>query len=264
MSIEIHSGVAPNQSPPQIAHQKLIRDERRINAGKEGLFGAWWDDVDTDLGKAEIMEIKSETAKGVILEYEWLGTMPQAVQRCFGLYWDGNIAGALVFAEKPGSNLVSDKSSIVPSDCLYLARGACVHWAHPHSASWFISNVARSFLGDCTILAYSDPSAGEIGTIYQALNWVYLGPSKGGPTAFLVDGKLITSRSFQRDRGGNGKCGKGLKDVKEAFPSSEVVPVPRKGRYVGIYGKPSYRKEMRKRISPHGLDYPKRESVAGG
>ena len=184
--------------------------------------------------------------------------MPQAVKRCFGLFFSGNIAGALVFAEKPGSNLSSDKTSIVPADAWYLARGACVHWAHEHSATWFISKVCRDFLAtpNCCVLAYSDPSAGEIGTIYQALNWKYIGVSAGGPTAATVDGKLITLRSFQRDR--KYSVGKSIKEVREAFAGKDVQAVGRKGRYVGVYGTRKYKKEMESRFAPHVLPYPKR------
>ncbi len=233
-----------------IAHQYLIRQRE---AEEVNLLGRWWNEVNTDLDHSSVREIDPEKAAEIILRYEWLGSMPQATTRCFGLYHDYVLAGACVFALKPGANLVSDETSQVPQSALYLARGACVHWAHPHAASWFLARVGR-LLAPCSILAYSDPAAGEIGTIYQALGWAYLGASKGGNHAFLVDGKMMTCRSFDRDRGY--AVGQGIEDVRKAFPRATIVPVPRKGRYLGIYGPRKYRAAIQARLTP--LPYPKR------
>jgi len=236
------------------AHQRIIREQM---AEAPTLLGNWWDEVDTSLDKATVAPITSEKAAQVILEYEWLGTMPQLVTRCFGFFHDGILAGACVFAEKPGGNLTSNQNSVVPSDSLYLARGACVHWAHPHAASWFIAHVCRA-LSPCSVLAYSDPEAGEIGTIYQALNWFYIGPSSGGHTGVWIDGKRINLHSFKRDR--DYSVGQGLDEVRKAFPSAKsIIPIPRKGRYVGVYGPRPYRKPIEKALRAVALPYPKRE-----
>ena len=232
------------------AHQRIIREKE---AEAPSLLGNWWEDVDKSLSAASVREITSQKAAEIILRYEWLGSMPQAITRCFGFYHEDVLAGACVFAEKPGANLQSDKTSQVPPDALYLARGACAHWAHEHAASWFLSRVGL-ILAPCSILAYSDPAAGEVGTIYQALGWHYLGPSEGGPTAALVDGKLITLRSFKRDRGGKG--GQSIDAVRRSFPRAVIEAVGRKGRYVGIFGDRRYKKTMAARFT--SLPYPKR------
>lgn len=47
-----------------------------------------------------------------------------------------------------------------------LARGACVHWAHPHAASHLIAKAckpAHQQFGWSVFFAYADPMAGEIG-----------------------------------------------------------------------------------------------------
>jgi hypothetical protein len=238
------------------AHQRIIRERKQSENGNEGLFGAWWSYIDTSFDKAQIHEIANEQAAAVIRDYEWLGDMPQAVTTCWGLLWERTIAGVLVFAEKPGSNLASDKSSIVPQEALYLARGACVHWAPPNAASFFINAVCQK-LGNVSVLAYSDPAAGEVGTIYQALGWVYIGKSRGGPTGVLVDGKLMQLHSFKRDR--NYNVGQSLAEVRAAFPKANtIIPVPRKHRYLGVYGSKKYRRESLRRLSDYSLPYPKR------
>lgn len=242
------------------AHQRIIRESIASSGGD--MFGRWWDGIDNSLKNATVEEITTAKASTIILEYEWLGDMPQAVKKCYGMFHGDFLSGALVFAEKPGGNLISNSESIVPADSHYLARGACTHWAHPHAASWFISKVCRDFLckDNGTVLAYSDPAAGEIGTIYQALGWAYIGPSQGGPTAVLVDGKLMTLRSFKRDR--KYSVGQSLSEVRKAFPRATVEPVGRKHRYLGIYGDKKYKKSMEEILKNKLLPYPKRPEDA--
>jgi hypothetical protein len=239
------------------AHQAIIREQRAAIEGREMLFH---DAIPPDLSfcRSVVKEIDSRTASAIILEYEWLGSMPQAVKACYGIYWDGFLGGAIVLAEKPGANRPEDKISIVPAEAHYLARGACVHWTPKNTASYLISRVFSKLIGgNQTVLAYSDTMAGEVGTIYQALGWYYIGPSHGGSHGFLVDGRRIGTRSLRRSVKGS----HGLEDVKRLFPSAKVVqPIPRPGRYVGVFGDRWFKREMRERFTPIAKPYPKRES----
>ena len=78
------------------AHQRKIREERSLNAAQENLFGAWWEDIDTDIKKAEVREISYATAEAIILEYEWLGCMPAMVEVCYGIFWGDACGGVAV------------------------------------------------------------------------------------------------------------------------------------------------------------------------
>lgn len=138
--------------------------------------GAWWEDLDLSPQNAEVTEIDFQTAKDIITKYEWLGTMPAGAFLCVGLFFDGHIAGVEVFTEsKPGGKYTLFKQ---PATCL--ARGCCVHWA-PNWASSFLIARALKILNEYYkgeprfVVAYSDWEAGEIGKVYQATNWFYLG-----------------------------------------------------------------------------------------
>jgi hypothetical protein len=51
-----------------------------------------------------------------------------------------------------------------------------VHWAHPHAASRLIAHAVKFAAADFgwrVFLAYADMAAGEVGTVYQACNWLY-------------------------------------------------------------------------------------------
>ena len=61
------------------AHQRLIRERRAAAGSDEDLFGAWWSGIDTGIKGSVVKEIDTRTARSVILDYEWLGTMPAVI-----------------------------------------------------------------------------------------------------------------------------------------------------------------------------------------
>jgi hypothetical protein len=98
----------------------------------------------------------------------------------------------------------------MPPHTIVLERGACAPWAHPHCASWFIPKAVRRAAQDHgwhTFIAFADPEAGELGTIYKAANWLYLGQTPdrliGGKPRLREyyrqgDGPWITERAFRK------------------------------------------------------------------
>lgn len=83
-----------------------------------------------------------------------------------------------------------------------LTRGACVHWAHPNSASYLIPRACRSMkekYGFHVFVAYSDTEAGEVGTVYQASNWLYCGQTNGASSMFVWPGRPDPARGVFYD-----------------------------------------------------------------
>jgi hypothetical protein len=163
------------------------------------------------LENATVVEISYEKAKELILKYEWLGNMG-TTERSFGLILDGELAGVCCFGKTGGT----ETAKAVCGDewaqfVVTLCRGACAHWAHPHSASHLISAACKqmansgrttksgkNFPPAYIFVAYSDTDAGEVGTVYQSCNWVYAGKTSGtlmyrDATGKLRDSKLIHS-----------------------------------------------------------------------
>lgn len=48
-----------------IAHQKIIRD-KKSETDKQNLFGAYWENINTDLKKAEVRKISLLSAKNMV------------------------------------------------------------------------------------------------------------------------------------------------------------------------------------------------------
>ncbi len=226
------------------AHQRIIRERKASENGNDGLFGAFWNNIDTDIKKAELRETNLRTAAAIIEEYEYLGTMPNAPMKAYGIFWDGNCGGVIVFgAVSPPSVSESVISQPHCGKVIQLGRGACVHWAHPHSASKLIAFGLRQIEkeGWRIVIAYSDPDAGEIGTVYQASNWIYCGLSAIRPDYLNYDGSRFV-----------GHMEKGIASTLQK------VPRTRKGRYVYVLGSKGERKELRDALLWKSQPYPKR------
>lgn len=157
------------------AHQRKIREQHEDGHP-----------VPTDFSTASVREISYAEAKAFILKYEWLGNMGTTV-RAFGLFFGNELAAVECFGH-PGSTGIWNICGEEHADKVYwLARGANAHWAHPHSASYLI-NAACKEMGKpwktrdgndmpakFVFCATADSDAGEIGTVYQASNWIYVG-----------------------------------------------------------------------------------------
>jgi len=167
------------------------------------------------LENAIVVEISYEKAKELILKYEWLGNMG-STERSFGLILDGELAGVVCLGKTAGTDTARSVCKEWAQYVVTLCRGACAHWAHPHSASYLISRACklmassgrttrsgRVFLPAYIFVSYSDSDAGEIGTVFQACNWLYCGKTSGttmyrDATGKLRDSKLIHSATRSR------------------------------------------------------------------
>lgn len=246
-----------------MAWQRRVREERAIT-DRDNLFGAWWEDLDTDIKKATVRAIDQSTATSLIEQYEWMGRMPAIVSHCFGIYFDGALGGCVVYSPEYGENLgIWDRYGWTGKIVL-LSRGACVHWAHPHAASKLIASSMRMLPAHLEVVtATVDDLAGEVGTIYQACNFTYIGrmradnPRSSGSwperEGILIDGQLYTGRTLRHRLGTQDRAA-----VLRAYPNAQFVTQQAKGRYV-------YFRKNRKRhlatIADLVQAYPKRESA---
>jgi len=240
-------------------HQRKIRDE----------IAAKDDRPVIPLAGCFVEQITREQAESVIFVYEWLGTMPSIVRACYGLFSPGHeLLGVAVFGNGGGSLAANLCGKENRTKAICLERGACVHYAHPHAGSFLVANACKMAADDYgwrIFYAYSDVEAGEIGTIYQACNWHYLGGSPGrgkNPSRFRYwdeTGKKVSSRSWRRRRKNTGEpldwdywAGLGWKRDKE----------PVRHKYCNFYGGDKReRRVLLKALKYPPLDYPKRGST---
>lgn len=245
------------------AHQKIIRDKKAIE-DKNNLFGEYWKTIDTDLKKAVVKSIDFITAKKIIEEYEWLGCMPSISLYCFGIYFDGVCGGCVVFSPEYIENLGKWDKYDYTGKIILLSRGVCLHWTPINTNSKLIMTAIKMLPKKYKIVtATTDHLAGEIGTIYQACNFYYVGSMRdsnpnvksrnGDRDGWIINNKLYGSRSI-RMKYGTTKMETLLKhniNVKKVKQNS-------KHRYFLFVGSKSEQKYHKSKIQHLILPYPKR------
>lgn len=174
-----------------IAWQKQLRDSYANDGAPAG--------VSLNLKRARVRPVSRKLATQIILKYEWLGTMAQTGIH-YGIFFDSYCAGVCCFAAGGGTGGVNSHKEwgVKRSEFVTLARGANTHWSPPGAnsklVSWSCKLLAKN-TGSKIVIAYSDTDAGEIGTIYQACNWVCVGRGAStnqwiAPTGRIYDQKL--------------------------------------------------------------------------
>lgn len=244
------------------AYQFRIREEKR----KTEILD--FDHTLISLKNTEIKKIDKGTAEKIIVEYEWLKKMPFIVNYCFGIYFKTNngekLGGVLVFSEDYANNTGVWEKYGFEDKLILLSRGVCLWWTPQNTASYFISNTCKWIKKNTKyriVTATIDPAAGEIGTIYQSLNWYYTGVMSGNyyhkketkRFSVIIDGKLRGSRWVRKE------LGTIKRDViLKHFPDAKFVPQYRKRRYFHFMDTPQQNKKYHNSISHMIQPYPKR------
>lgn len=157
--------------------------------------------VDLSLKKAIVRPVSRRLAEMIIFKYEWLGTMATGVNRFYGIFFGPYCAGVTTFAPSGfGLPSLAKSFQIDGNQLAYLARGANVHWSPAGANSKLIGWSLRfeEKLGNKLAVAFSDADAGEIGTVYQASNWVYLGVGSTWKQWVSPLGKLWSFNGFTK------------------------------------------------------------------
>lgn len=145
-------------------------------------------------------KIEQQNLIQFIKRHEWLGTLSQYTTHWFAAYHKDVLAGVVLL------NMPNSFSKMLGEDTRKLerliSRGACISWSPKNLASklimfsidWTVKNTDYRLF-----TAYSDPNAKELGTIYQACNFYYLGQNHGTTTRYInpYTGKIVSDRFFR-------------------------------------------------------------------
>ena len=280
----------------QIRQKNLISDLKKINLSHDDKSKLRVNDFKFSFVPAHNIKI-CRRVRDFIKDHEWLGNMHRRPTHRFIASFNGHIAGAIVMSTpNTFSNFLGrgnrDKEKLI-------SRGACISWSPKnlgssllmYSIRWMAKNTHyRIFSG------YSDPTAGEIGTIYQACNFIYLGqcwgvrlkyldplyPDKGWISHRLFS-KICTYKEIATENGITWEKSWSYRDTIfwEKIPRNIIskikdapilkkercdrIKVPRKHKYVYILGRNKRETaKLHKLFHQHGdgkifLPYPKRE-----
>lgn len=235
------------------AHQRVIRESQAAREPRpqmKNLAGCW------------VEPITRAEAEGIILKYEWLGTMGRGVAT-YGLRGPGGeLLGTAVFG---WPSAVQSRDICGPEYrdvAICLERGACVHYAPSNAASYLISQAVKQAAKDRgwrIFYAYADPEAGEIGTVYQACNWHYIGQGVGRTPGRLredwrlPDGSELSSRSLRHRK---------MKRADALALGWKPVYKHPKHKYVHFEGTKPERGALMRALRYPVQAYPKRDAIA--
>lgn len=157
--------------------------------------------------------LDNSAAKAFVEQHHYSGSYPAARFR-YGLYRQGVLSGVAVFSH-PCSDRVLTKVFPVsdPKMAIELGRFVLLDHVPANGESWF---AARCFellrsSGIAGVVSFSDPMPrttldgrvvlpGHVGTVYQALNSVYLGRGDARTLKILPDGRSFNHRAEQKIR----------------------------------------------------------------
>jgi hypothetical protein len=218
----------------------------------------FWDKLNLSLNTTQVKEVDYQLAKKIILEYEWLGDM-SITSRYYGIFFEDFCAGVVCINPKASNQYAGAIFGVDFRKVSYFARGACCFWAPAGTASKLISWALKfeRAKGQDVAYAYSDPDAGEIGTVYQATNWLCLGKQRASAKPYVSPkGRILHDRTAHQW----GKA-RGMRpsDVKKYLLSKgwEIQNSSRKWIYAYVLSDEKKSAIMSK-IQKLIVDYPKR------
>ena len=147
-------------------------------------------------------DIRTTEIVNFIKKYEWLGKMPNRPTHRFIATYNNILAGVIIMSTPNSfSMLLGNDTSKLEK---LISRGACASWTPKNLASsllmwsikWMVKNTEFRLFE-----AYADPEAKELGTIYQACNFYYLGDNFGSDKLYFNPDNpngWINNRGFRK------------------------------------------------------------------
>jgi len=248
-----------------IAHQYKIRQQKQTEQQNNIDF----DISKVSLNNCEVRQITRQVCEPIINEYEWLGYLPKYTNLYFGIYFkvggDEKLGGVVAYQPEYGENMgIWDKYGYT-GKIIQLSRGVCLWWTPKNTASYFITRTNKWLKENMrykVVTATVDSSAGEIGTIYQSMNWYYVGTFGGNLTStgkerirygYIINGKTYNQRHIRSMIGTAKK-----ENVLSRFPDVKMVNLGRKKRYFIFLGDKKENEQLLSSIKNIIKEYPKR------
>lgn len=182
--------IHPSSPVNGVCHQRVIRDDTKAEdvARLTPIIG------DLSALKASQFTLAAEPYaqchRDFIKRYEWLGNPGISIKWCFAARFNSELGGVVLLSEP-----------YHPSELeALIARGACAGWTPKNLGSRMVMFACR-WMAENTpkrqFIAYADEEAGEVGQIYQACNFKFLG-WKEASYGLRDNGKRVSLQTFKR------------------------------------------------------------------
>lgn len=269
--IQLLNKIAEYDKPWCYQYQKRIdtlqEDMEKYGWSEQDLENISLDDFEFSIIPKDDAKAKKEATE-FIKRYEWLGTVGSYPTHWFTARYRGVLGGVIIMGlPNAFSKLLGEKTKNIER---LIARGASASWCPRNLGSKFLMWTIKWMVNNTQFrlfTCYSDPQAKEIGSIYQGLNFFYLGQGSG-TTIRCIDpyhpDKIVSDRAFRarsfykryaKDLGiewqknwNNDQCmlwdnvpddveEKLRERSKEMYAKAEKVKFPSKHKYAFVLGK---------------------------
>lgn len=239
----------------------------------------------SDFRNASVREISLAEARNLVIASEWLGNLGSS-EHAFGLFFGEYLAGCVCFGSTAGTKVRASVCGSAHADrIISLTRGCTLPWADPlrrsadgrvhtgSAGSFLISAACREMTkkGYNVFVAYADPKANELGTIYQSAGWQFCSYTSPTEKFRRPDGKVFDARNIHlltRDRRfGKLRYKRSRAEQKQLLISKGCEffkDDSRKLRYVGFYGDRRIKRILRAALKWEVLPYLKRPQSPEG
>ena len=212
-----------------------------------------------------VKEINKKEAQDFFIQYEHLGNCGLGVWH-YGLYNGDELISVVSFG---ATNFNPNRSSLgrIAKECdlkiIQLTRGGTKFDAPKNIPSYTISRAfieLKKRFGCCLIAAYSDTKWNEIGTIYQASNFLYLGlTNPKDQSNYVINGEVISGWMVRKKYGT-----RDIRQLSLMVDSIDKFPLTRKHFYVFPNTSKKKRKMVIKALQDDIQPYPKRKDLNVG
>ena len=269
--------------------------QKRLDTLQEDMEMYKWSQEDIDNISLDDFEFSfisdkkdKEEATAFIKRYEWLGTIGSFPTHWFTARYKGILGGVIIMGMPNAfSKMLGEETKNIER---LIARGASASWCPFNLGSKFLMWAIRWMVDNTQyrlFTAYSDPQAREIGSIYQGLNFFYLGQGSGtnvrcvnpyNPNVIITD-RAFRARSFFKryakdlgiewDKSWNndqkilwGNMPEGIEQrlrdySKEMYRKAEKISFPSKHKYAFVLGRDKREtKALRKKFLELNKVYP--------
>jgi hypothetical protein len=202
------------------------------------------------LHSIEVQPVPFILVKRLIEREHYLHSLPGGTKIAFGIYFGKNLSGAVSLGVGP-TNAHCLVRGAVPDNSLTLTRLWLSSDLPRNSESRVIGIIIKALCRHTDLkflVSYADPSAGHIGTIYQACGWLYTGLSTSMPLYKTHDGKLHHSRSLAHHYGSHS-----IRYLMSQGVEIKVIDQTPKYRYIKFLDR-----SWQQRLIPPILPYPKK------
>lgn len=203
-----------------------------------------------------IKSIENSVAIKIVIENHYLHRKPNT-QKSFGLFdkKTNNLLGVIIYGHCASKQLKEGMFGIKEKENIYELTRLWIQDGTPKNTESFFIGQTLKQLDKEIIISFADPSAGHMGTIYQATNFYYTGLSKKSKNLFIRGKEDFNKSNFNiEDSVFNLK-------VKYGENSVYYIDRTRKHRYFYLNCTSKRKKELLNALQYPLLVYPKKEPL---